>query len=115
MTFKEIADMVRAIGLPFAYYQFDEDPENPPPDPPFICFYYPNDNDFIADDRNYVRINSLIIELYTDEKDFDSEAVVEAALLTNDLPFDKAEAYIESEHMFQITYTMEVLINAEQN
>ena len=72
MTFKEISTMIKNIGLPFAYYQF---PEGTAEAPPFICFYYSNDDDFKADDSNYQKIEHLNIELYSDEKDFgDSQA-----------------------------------------
>ena len=50
MTFKEISTMIKNIGLPFAYYQF---PEGTAEAPPFICFYYSNDDDFKADDSNH--------------------------------------------------------------
>lgn len=111
MTYAEVANIIAGIGYPNAYYQFEENPDNPPPAPPFICFYYPNNDDLIADNTNYSRIYTLIVELYTDNKDFDAEAATEAALLSNDMPFDKVETYVESEHMYQITYTTEVVIN----
>lgn len=113
MTRAEIANMISAMGFPFAYYQFEANPDNPPPPPPFICFYYPNNNDLIADNINYARIDALTIELYTDNKDFDNEAAVESVLLSHGLAFGKTEAYIDTEKMYQITYTMEVVINAE--
>jgi len=113
MTLTEIATMIESMGFPFNYYQFKEDPDNPPPAPPFICFYYPYDDDVKADNINYARVNAVIIELYTDEKDFDSEAAVENVLIQNELAFAKSEAYVESEHMFQITYTTEVVINGK--
>jgi len=108
MTLAEIAEMIDGIGLPNAYYQFDEGKVKAPP---FICFFYPNDDDLMADDINYVRINALVIELYTDNKDFELETRVESALIQNGLPFSKSEDYINSEHMFQITYNTEVVIN----
>lgn len=108
MTFKEIATMISGIGLPNAYYQFDKDH---PTAPPFICFYYPNSDDLIADNINYSRIEALVIELYTDNKRFDLESTVEAALIANELPFEKTEVYIDSERMYQITYNTEVVIN----
>ena len=112
MTFKQVADMIDAMGYPFAYYQFEPDPDNPPPDPPFICFYYPASDDLMADNSNYARITQLIIELYTDNKDFAAESAVEFVLGQNGLPWSKTEQYIDSEHMYQITYNTEVVINA---
>lgn len=111
MTYRDIAAMIQSMGYPFAYYQYEPNPDNPPPEPPFICFYYPNSDDFIADNSNYTRIDSLIIELYTDDKNFDAETAVESVLNDNGFVYGKTEIYVESEKMYQITYTMEVIIN----
>ena len=108
MTRKEIAKMVKDIGLPYAYYQF---PEGTNIKPPFICFFYSNSDDLFADDENYQRIEVLNIELYSSDKDFDSEALIENALIDNHLTFYKEESFIDSEKLFQIAYEMEVLIN----
>lgn len=110
MTLREIATMIAGVGLPYAYYQFSE--ADAPQGPPFICFYYPNDHDFIADNTNYARISALVVELYTDNKDFDLEARVEAALSAAELVYSRSETYIDSEKMFMTTYTTEVCINA---
>lgn len=108
MTHKEISDMIKSIGLPYAYYEF---PDNTEQEPPFICFYYPDSDDLYADNVNYVGIRRLYVELYTDEKDFEQEAAVETALNSNGLSFRKSELYIDSERMYQITYSMEVVIS----
>lgn len=100
--------MVKSIGLPYAYYEF---PEGTDQAPPFVCFFFPDTDDFFADNQNYVGIKRLYIELYTDEKDFAMEATVEGVLATNNLTYRKAEEYIGSERMWQITYEMEVIID----
>ena len=110
MTRKGVSDMIAGIGLPYAYYQFAE--REAPSGPPFICFYYPRDDDFIADDKNYQPINALIIELYSDNVDFTHEAAIESALQTNGLPYSREQTYIEGERMYQTTYTTEVVIDA---
>lgn len=111
MTFEQIAAMVKSMGFPYAYYEFDEGSGQ---QPPFICFYYPNNDDFMADGSNYVQITALNIELYTDEKDFDAEAKVESVLKDHGLTFSKSETKIDSEHMYQIIYEMEVIINGKE-
>lgn len=113
MTYQNVATLIDSIGLPFAYYQFTEDTAQPCP---FICFYYPGDNDFIADNANYAAIRELTIELYTDEKDFSTEATVEGVLTAAGLVWTKMESYIDQEKMFMTTYETEVLItNGEQD
>lgn len=104
--------MIASIGVPYAYYQF---PEGTDTAPPFVCFYFPGDNDLKADNVNYAAIRTLNIELYTDNKDFTLEATVESVLTANELPFSRTEAYIDTEKLFMITYSTEVVINGEQN
>ncbi|MBR7187093.1 MAG: hypothetical protein IKD53_00910 [Clostridia bacterium] len=111
MTRQEIATMIGGIGLPYAYDHFDDRDGAHPQGPPFICFMYPNDDDLQADNINYAHITALVIELYTDNVDFDLEGAVEAALTANALPYAKAETYIDGERMYQTTYTTEVSIN----
>lgn len=108
MTYKEIKTMLAGIGLPFSYYQFAEDTNQ---HPPFICFYYSDNDDFLADNTNYQTIATLNIEFYSDQKDFTTEATIEAALNSAGLVFAKSETYIDSERMHETIYTTEVVIN----
>ena len=107
MTRKEIATMIAGIGVPYAYYQF---PEGTAQACPFVCFYYQESADFIADDMNYVHAAALTIELYTDTVDFAKQEAVMAALEANDLPYTWMETWIESERMHMTTFSTEVLI-----
>lgn len=109
MTIKKVAQMIASVGLPYAYYQF---PENTGQQPPFICFYYPQSNDFVADNENYKKVNALTIELYTDNKDFGLEARIEEVLKANGLVFSWMETFIDSERMHMTTYNTEVIIDA---
>lgn len=108
MTTAQVATMIESIGLDYAYYQFDEGCGQ---EPPFIVFYYPDDNDFIADGRNYVKKCRLIIELYTDNKDFTTEAAVEAVLTANGFVYSRSETYIDSERMYEVIFQTEVIID----
>ena len=108
MTTREVAQIVKEVGLPYAYHHFSKKTAKPPP---FICFYYPGDDDFKADNVNYCRINRLTVELYTNNKDFKLEKDVEAVLQAHDLAYSKEETYISSEKMYMVTYETEVVIN----
>lgn len=111
MTYTEIASMIESIGLPFTYDSF---PDNIAPSLPYIVFSYPNRDDFGADNINYTKICSLNVELYTAAKDFDLENEVESVLSQNGLFYDKNEAYIRSENVYQVSYSMEFVVK-EQN
>lgn len=108
MTYEQVKTMMDEIGLPNAYYQFEDGSDV---NPPFICFYYPNSDNFAADNRVYARIDALTIELYTDNKDFDLEKQVEDVLDAHEIYYDKDETFIESEAMHVVIYEMEVTIN----
>lgn len=108
MTHKEVAKMVKSIGLPFAYYQF---PEGTNQKLPFITYFYSGTDDVMADNANYQRIERLNIELYTKDKDFTKEAAVESALASYGLTYSREDSYIDEEKMWQIAYESEVIIN----
>lgn len=112
MTREEVAAMVSAVGIPYAYYQFDD---KTAADPPFICFFYGNSEDLVADNQNYQTIERLYIELYTDEKDFNLEATVEGILKNWGLPFYKSEEHIDSEKLYEVVYETTVIITEESN
>lgn len=110
MTYQEIAQMVEEFNLPYEYYQFKDGTGQ---QPPFVVFYYPGIDDLYADNINYQRITELTIELYTDEKDFENEAVIEEKLTEYGLSYDKTEVYIDDEKMYEVVYSMEVVINGK--
>ena len=108
MTYEQISTMIESIGVEYAYYQF---PEGTAVAPPFICFYYPERDDMFADNINYVKIERLIIELYTKEKNFELEDAIEAKLTENEIPFVRYESYIDTEQLIMNTFESEVYIN----
>ena len=106
MTFQEVKQMIESIGLPYTYDSF---PNNVAPTPPYIVFNYPNNDDFGADNTNYVSIDVLNIELYTSTKNFELERNLEAVLNANGFFYDKTETYIRQDNIYQITYVTEVI------
>lgn len=108
MTYESIKDLLDAIGLPYTYHHWDK--ENVP-ELPWIVFDYPAQNDFLADDSIYQKITALQIDLYTDRKDLQTEAMVEQVLEQNGIVYTKEETYIASEKMYEITYETELIIN----
>ena len=107
MTYKEVSTMVKSIGLPYAYYQF---PEGTAEAPPFICFFWSEDNDLKADNINYQKIERLNIELYTDNKDYENEATIETVLTNNSVVWSKSETYIDSERLYMVLYEADVIV-----
>ena len=105
---KRIAELIKRMGLPFAYDHFAEGES---PAPPFICYLTPGSNNFAADGRAYYKINIVNIELYTDTKDPSVEQKVESVLDANGIFYDKTEVWIESEQLYEVLYQFELEVN----
>lgn len=110
MTYRQVATMINSIGIPYAYYQF---PDGTAQACPFICFFFSDSNDLAAENTNYKKIRLLNIELYTDNKDFALEETVETVLNSNGLVYDRSESYLDSERMFMVVYTTDILVTEE--
>lgn len=108
MTYIEINNMLKEVGIPVVYYQWSKETAKPCP---FICFYYADSNDMIFDNTNYVKVKHLMVELYTDEKDFSLEEKLEGILNNHEIVYDHYETYIDSEKMYLQTYESEVIID----
>jgi len=111
MTYQEVKELVESLGLPCAYWQFERDTGQ---SPPFVCWFFTSSDDFMADDRNYQPVRTLNLELYTDFKDFDREAAIEARLEELELPYYKESTYIKDQRLFMTSYEMEVYITAKE-
>lgn len=109
MTQVELYQELQSLELPVVYSHFDEDPNNPPPSPPYIAYLFIDNDDFIADNVNYKSIYNYQIELYTSKKDLASERLVEDKLKELELPFTKLETWIESERLFQVVYQIQLI------
>ena len=111
MTYKEVWEMLLETGILAAYHHFDE---GNAPEPPFICFFYTEDNDFKADDTNYQQIEHLVIELYTDNKDFQTEKAVRDVLTAHGLVYSSSEDYIATERLYEVVFDTEIVITEEE-
>ena len=74
-------------------------------------YFFPNTDNFGADDVVYKQVYSLAIELYTENKNIEIEQKVEQALDAHEIFWNKEETYLDSEDMYEIIYESEVLIN----
>ncbi len=108
MTIEEVAEMIKETGLPTRYEQY---PNKQVPPLPYTVYYFPNSNNFGADDETYIKITALNIELYTATKSPKDEIRVEQVLRNHGIYWNKTEAFIESEHMYETLYEMEIIIN----
>lgn len=104
MTREDIKSMLDALDLPLAYHHFAE---GEAPDLPYLVYYYPESDNFAADNMAYVKLDDLSIELYTEKRDIDVEEALEQILDANDFFYSKTEIYIPDEDIYEILYEME--------
>ena len=106
-----LISIMEEIGIPFAYDHFAEGES---PEPPFICFLCPGSDNFAADGWAYFKVDTVHIELYTDEKNPGIESRVEAVLDRRGIFFEKTEVWIESERLYEVLYSFELEVKTNE-
>lgn len=101
----KLLNIMQEIGFPFAYHHFAEGES---PSPPFLVFLTPASSNFSADGKVYFKVNEVHIELYTDYKNPSVEEKVEAVLDRHGIFYNKTEAFIESEKLYETLYIFEM-------
>ena len=109
-TYQQIANGIEELNYPYAYYSF---PTDQAPSLPYIVYFYPDREDFVADNENYRRVETLVVELYTETKEFYTESLIEEFFNDYGLVYDKTETFINKENMYQCYYEAQVLIVPE--
>lgn len=112
MTIDELTTILAATNLPYTYYQY---PSNAAPLLPYLVYFFPNMTPVTADNNVYAPIYDVIVELYTAEKDFNTEEALEAVFFANNIVYNKSENYINAEHMYQIVYELGEIIEYGTN
>ena len=108
---EELISIIQEMNIPFAYDHFAEGES---PEPPFICYLIPGSDNFAADGRVYFKIDLVHIELYTDEKNLETENHVEAVLDEHGIFYDKTEVWIESERLYEVLYSFELEVKTNE-
>ena len=101
---QDLMDLLTETCIPFAYDHFAEGES---PDPPFITFLIPGTDNFSADGGVYLKVDVVHIELYTDEKNPETEARVETVLDDHGIFYEKSEVWIEEEKLYEVLWTFE--------
>lgn len=99
----DLPNILASTGLPVAYREFKK-----PPSIPFIVYVADESNNFAADNVVYQPFTNYDIELYTENKDPAREALIETILTDNEIYYDKLEAWIESEELYQVSYSIQI-------
>ncbi|WP_022761884.1 hypothetical protein [Butyrivibrio sp. AD3002] len=99
-----ILKILRRLGFPFAYDHFAE---GEGPDPPFVIYRCEGTDNFSADDEAYYPVDEMAVVLYTDKKDLKTEKKLEDQLTKAGIFFEKYELFIDSEKLYEVTYSFE--------
>ena len=101
MTGKKLYELLQQMNLPIAYNHF-KSVQNPP----YLLYFTESATSFAADNKVYHKAEHWIIELYTDKKNINLETRLEVLLEDAELYYEKYEAYINTEQMYQIRYEL---------
>ena len=101
----KLLEIISEIDIPSAYDHFSEGES---PSPPFITYLTPGSNNFSADGKVYFPVSEVHIELDTDEKNPETEQIVEDVLDAHEIFYNKSEVWIESELLYEVLYSFEM-------
>lgn len=107
MTYTDLENLIKAFNIPYVYHHFKEQEKQKPP---YICWYFLNDYDFMADNINFQPIRRINIDVYTKNKDLALEKQIENILKANGIAFSYEEEYNHNENEYIVTYTIQPLI-----
>ena len=102
---EDLVKLIKEMDIPFAYDHFAEGDS---PEPPFICYLLPKDDNFSADGIIYYKVDRVRIELYTDFKDPESESKVTAVLERHGIFYARSEVWIETEKLYEVAFEFEI-------
>ena len=104
MTQAELKQCLESTGLPVIYRR-----DTIYPKPPYLIYLFTYKSDLMAENQNYVEIDNFQVELYTENKDPDTEKLVESKLKELGLPYSKTETFLQSEGLFQLVYDIQLI------
>lgn len=109
MDLKELREKLEESEIAVQYRAFKE---GQAPELPYLIFYVNgNDDSLRADNKNFFKIQDVVLELYTEEKDVELEEKIEEILSNNNIEFEYDETYIETEDMFESIYYIQIATN----
>lgn len=102
MNLEELKKRCENAGFKYAYGRFEETVN-----PPHLIATSPNSNNFNADNKVYLKVNSIMLELTTTKKDLDLENEIEEKILY-DIVWSKVETNIDDEGVYNVSYFFEI-------
>ena len=103
MDYDELLAILAPVGIPWAYHHWDS-----PPPPPYGVYLEGGYEPLYADDRNYLNVRTIRLEVYSPVRDPALDARVEAALTAGGLTYEADFEYLESEGLYESIFEIEV-------
>ncbi len=103
MNLKNLFAVLRTTGLSVVYRQWEQAPALP-----YLVYYVSDSANFGADNAVYLETLNCTVELYSDKKHPETEALVENAFRAADLYYEKSESWIAEESLCLVAYTINI-------
>ena len=103
MSYEELLSILAPGGIPWAYHHWDA-----PPPPPYGVYLDGPYDPFYADDRNYLNVRTIRLEVYSTARDPALDEKVEAALDGAGLTYEADFEWLESESLYESIFEIEV-------
>lgn len=107
MKFDEFLERLDAIGIPYAEVEFEDNYDEEPPAPPYICYLYMEETrgpDMCPNKLVHIQV---ALEVYTDHKDEELIKRVEKEVLY-DVEYQKETSVISEENLIQTNYDISI-------
>ena len=97
MTLAEFVELFEDCGMPIAFDHFKT-----PQVLPYLVYIVTTNDEMAADNKTFYSRPVLQLELYTEQKDMDTEEAVEEII--DDFFYTKEEEYLDDEQMYMVAY-----------
>lgn len=105
MTLENIKTILSELNISVAYNHFSKRTE-----PPYVVYYVQDSENLFADNTVIVENVTVLIELYTKNKDIKLERQLKNILNNNELPYELVgESFIEEDSVYQIVYQVNLI------
>jgi len=104
---KTLTELGQALNTlyPTRYLKF-----NRKADDQFIVYTDEGQEDFFADDENYLEVTTVDIDFYSTTKDIQAERRIKELLRNNKLTYDVSNTtYLNNEDLYLITFTVDLV------
>ena len=103
MQQSELYELLLSTGLEVCFYQKDKAVS-----PPYIVYLRNGTTGRGSDERNFIKKESYIVELYSSLQDSVNQGKIEAALDSAGIEYTTTESPLESEGLYLVAFYFEI-------